>query len=70
MYHIRDLDEVCDLCGKANSGNNLRNFQPLLSGYRLGESRLHGVVLCIRCSLKAFAIMPYFYTHQLKEEKK
>ena len=66
MYHIRDLNEICDLCGKANDGNNLRNFQTLLKE----ESRLPGVTLCIKCSLKAFAIISYFYIHQLKEEKK
>ncbi len=57
MYHIKDPDELCDLCGEHNDGNNLRNFQHLLET----ECKLRYVTLCVKCSLKAWTIMSYFH---------
>lgn len=58
MYRIQDCNEICDLCGKKNSGDNLRYFQNFLPNPSVI------VTLCIRCSLKGWTLLSYFHVEE------
>ncbi|KKM65664.1 hypothetical protein LCGC14_1442520 [marine sediment metagenome] len=63
MFLIRDPDEVCDLCSRKNSGDNLRYFQNLLPNPRVI------ITLCVRCSLRAWITLTYFHVADRDEIK-